>query len=318
MSTIKLLRHWLLPAIVICFAHGNALAKQVTVVLSEDAAAYAEVVDGIKSTLKQNASSKWQMEVVSLSSLQTDKTEALKNSSAIVTVGLRAAQAVAERGVKTPVLCTLIPRDSFEKLFKREAGDKPGDNVSAIYLEQTFSRQLALLRIALPDKKRVGVLLGPQSESVAAALTAEATASKLQTVIEKTHSPEDIYAGLKKILDDSDVMLAVPDAQIFNPSTAQNILLTTYRYQTPLMAFSQSYVKAGALLAVYTRPEQFGQQAAEMLLQLENSRTASLPAPTHPKYFTVGVNQQVARSLRLAIDDELVLHEKLRLRELNR
>ncbi|MDO9189477.1 MAG: ABC transporter substrate binding protein, partial [Sulfurimicrobium sp.] len=114
------------------------------------------------------------------------------------------------------------------------------------------------------------------------------------------------------VLADSDVLLAVPDPLVFNKGTVQSLLLTTYRYQDPVIGFSHAYVKAGALASVHTMPEQVGRQAADVILRTLGSRPAWLPPPENPKYFSVSVNYQVARSLGLSIGDETVLLQKLK------
>ena len=129
-------------------------------------------------------------------------------------------------------------------------------------------------------------------------------------MIEMVDGDADPLPELKRLLGESDVLLAVPEPLIYNRNTIQSILLTTYRHEVPLLGFSPSYVKAGAIAAVFTMPEQIGQQAAEMIQHLAAERR--LPLPQSPRYFSVGVNAQVARSLGIGLDDEISLINKLK------
>jgi len=70
-----------------------------------------------------------------------------------------------------------------------------------------------------------------------------------------------------------------------------------------VLAFSQSYVNAGATLGIYSTPEQLGREAAELAGAALAAPGTELPAPHYPRYFSVQVNQHVARSLGLAIPD---------------
>jgi len=45
---------------------------------------------------------------------------------------------------------------------------------------------------------------------------------------------------------------------------------------------------------------------------LAQAKTLALPPPQYPKYFSVGVNYQVARSLGLAIEDEAALLQRIK------
>jgi putative tryptophan/tyrosine transport system substrate-binding protein len=102
----------------------------------------------------------------------------------------------------------------------------------------------------------------------------------------------------------------VPDAAIYNRNNIANILLTSYRAQVPLFGFSPSYVKAGALAAVYSQPAQIAQQVAEIIQNLPAN--GPLPAPQSPRYFSVSVNSQVKLSLELTMDSEAQLLQKLK------
>ena len=114
------------------------------------------------------------------------------------------------------------------------------------------------------------------------------------------NATEGIYPALKQVIDESEVILALPDPLIYNSANLQNILLTMYRARTPLIAFSPAYVKAGAVLAVYSTPAQVARRAAEMLRQWQSGR--GLPLPQKPREFEVAVNERVAASLGLWID----------------
>ena len=127
------------------------------------------------------------------------------------------------------------------------------------------------------------------------------------------NAAEDIYPALRQALDESEVILALPDPLIYNSATLQNILLTTYRARTPLVAFSPAYVKAGATLAVYSTPAQLARGAAAMVRQWRAGRV--LPPPQSPREFEVAANERVAASLGLTIDAPAAIAADLRRQE---
>ena len=106
-----------------------------------------------------------------------------------------------------------------------------------------------------------------------------------------------------------DRLLAVPDASLFNNRTISNILLTAYHHRSPVIGFSPAYVKAGALLALYSTPTQIGQQAGEVARQ--GLASGSLPPPAAPRHFRISTNPYVARSLGIGLEDASVLRERL-------
>ena len=113
----------------------------------------------------------------------------------------------------------------------------------------------------------------------------------------------------KRALEGSDALLAVADPAVFNSATVSNVLLASYRAKLGVYGFSPSYVKAGALVGVYSTPAQIGAHTADTVRSL--LRGAAVPSGQYPAEFTVSVNEHVARSLGLSLD-EASLTERLK------
>jgi ABC-type uncharacterized transport system substrate-binding protein len=264
----------------------------VSVVVGGDSAPYAEIAEYI--TLELNRNGRGRARTVGADELaHQDRSE----THAVVAVGLKAMQAAVAMESPAPVICTLIPKTSFEKTASRYKG-KPDRLLSAVYLDQPVARQLELIRLALPDKKRVGVILGPDTRDLLESLQAETRAHGMRLHAGHIRSASGLFLVLEDVLSESDVLLSLPDALVFNPQTVQSVLFTSYRSRIPVIGFSPAYVRAGALVAVYSTPTQLARQVMEMLAQL--AATAALPPPQYPKYFSVTANDRVARSLELA------------------
>lgn len=293
-------RHRLTPFLfcLLLWAVGPAHATTLVVIVSsERSPAYAEAAHALVSELERLGVSRFDM-------LQQTAPEFKKSGvgspRVLVALGAQAAQAVAATQPKYPVLCALLPRMSFEAVL-REAGQKSSSQFSALYLDQPLDRQLELLRMALPAAKKVGVLWGPESLAIAPALKAVAASKNLGLVQGQVTGERLLFAPLQQVLSEADVLLALADQQVFNAQTIQNILLSSFRAQVPLVGFSPAYVRAGALLAVFSTPEQIGRQSAALVKDVLLGK--SLPAtPLYPSAFTVMVNDHVARSLGLSLD----------------
>ena len=277
----------------------------IALVLSDDAPPYQEFAARFQAVLVAGNRS------LHVSHLNTSNLAAknLADASLIVPVGVRATEAVLRLQGDTPVLAALVPRTSFFQLKKLPAAN--GRAFSAIYLDQPLSRRFNLIGEALPNRKRVGVLLGSDSAAELRSLQTAARENGMNLVAERISDEDALLPALKRILMDSDVLLAMPDPLVFSRNTVQSILLTSYRAQDPVVAYSAAYVSAGALLAVYSTPAQIGQQSAETVLKLAKDGGEGTPAPQYPIYFSVSVNRQVARSMGIEIADEQTLFEGL-------
>lgn len=289
------------------FPFGAFAQEGVTVLLSEDGGAYAEFATSLNAGLGQAGGSKPPVRVLPLA--RSDELARAGGGQLVVAVGTPAMTAMARKPPTVPVLNVLVPRASFRKLAPSSPRTQDSKSFSAVYFDQPWSRQMALIRHALPGR-RVGILLGKDSLELSASVLAAAKAAGLSASVEVANDEADLLPALKLLLARSDSLLAVPDAAIYNRSNIASILLTSYRAKVPLFGFSASYVKAGALASVFSEPAQIAQQVVEIIQNLPAG--GGLPAPQSPRYFSVRVNSQVQLSLELTMENEVQLLQKLK------
>ena len=288
---------------------AHAADPSVLVVISERSASYLEAAEALTTELERGGLPRADIALMSSGEFSAAETVAPR---LLVAVGTGAASLLAAKDSRIPLIATLLPASSFEQIVLA-TGRKPSSTFSAVFLSQPFSRQLDLIRLALPEARRVGVLWGPGSQAQAPALQVATQARGLQLVAGVVGPGEPAYPALQKVLEDADLLLAVANPQLYNSASIQNILLSSYRSKVPFIGFSPSYVQAGAVFAVYSTPAMIGRQTALMARSVLQGR--GLPAlPQYPQDFNVSVNDQVARSLGLKLDAG-VLNEKLRLME---
>lgn len=237
-----------------------------------------------------------------------DSVKPIPSSDLIISVGMKAATAVAASRAPA-VLNVLIPKAGYEKLQRDFPERADSKTFSAIFLDQPVVRQIHLIIAMLPDKRHVGVLFDsfPKDEIIKLRQQMGKLGLSLH---ERAISPAFLlYDALQDVLQDSEVLLALPDSAVYNSSTLRNILLTTYRSGVPLIGFSPAYVKAGALGAVFSTPAQIAEQAAIATQQFWE--TSALPAAQYPQLFEVMVNEQVGRSLNLSVKSPAELHNEM-------
>ncbi len=283
-----------------CLAGFSAhAATTLVIVSSERSAAYLEAAETLLGELERGGLAR--NEVLLLTVKEWSALAPL-NPKLFVALGMEAASALAKAETRVPVLCTLLPRSSFERVL-RTSGRKSSAQFSALYLSQPLKRQLELIRLALPTARRIAVLWGPESQAQAPKLRALVQAAGMELVEASVGPDELVFPSLRSILEGTDLLLAVADPQVYNGNSIQNILLTTFRAKVPMQAFSPAYVRAGALLALHATPNQIGLQAATLARAALQGKM--LPAtPVYSLDFQVTVNQHVARSLGLTLDGD--------------
>ena len=276
-----------------------AAQEAVWVALSDPGGAYAEAAEAVVAEVGRPGAGQGDVLVRPWSEL------AGAPPRLVVAVGARALSGMLAGGPRVPLLAVLVPEWTFQRAV---AGfnDRPN---SAVLLDQPAARQLAALRLAFPERQRIGVIFGPESRWQEAAFQRAAADAGMTLVVGRVTSPQGLGEVVQRTLDGSNLLLAVADSVVFNNASVQNILTAAYRQRIPLVAFSPAYVRAGALLAVYSTPAQVGRQAGEMARTFLSGRP--LPSPQAPHDFVVGINIDVARSLglplRAADEDRLAL-----------
>ena len=278
-----------------------AAATDVLVVIAQKGPAHEEALAALRATLADVPAKELALRVMTAAEFSDSGPRATdqKLPGLVVTLGTDAAATVLRQKLPAPTFCTFLPQAAYAALANGAGGARA--QLSALYLDQPFVRQLRLIRLALPGRTRVGMVLGPDSQKSERGLRRAAATAGIVLRLEQISDEKQLVGALHRVLDETDVLLAVPDALVFNRHTAQSVLLTTYRLGKPVAGYSRAYVTAGALLAVYSTPAQIGRQIGDELLAMLDKPGRPLPAPGYPRYFSIEINERVAHSLGLEL-----------------
>ena len=278
----------------------------ITIVISATTPTNNEFIEDFKEELVSIKGTNLRVKVIELQ--EAEKLVVAENSELVIALGEKALKAASKLKHSTPVLGMFTPMYTFDSLFltsRRAFG-----NFSAVVLDQPYWRRVTLIKAVLPNVKTLGVLLGPTSSQDSEFLKVVGEKSKINILQEKINKEAELIPKLKKLLDSTDALMVLPDPLVYSRVTAEPILLTSYRYQKPVFGYSQSYVRSGALAAVYSSTKQLARQAAEIAVNSQQALSL-LPPPQTPKYFLVAINYQVARSLNIQLDDEDTIYKKM-------
>jgi putative tryptophan/tyrosine transport system substrate-binding protein len=283
----------------------QAHAARVAVVLSDDSAPYQEAYQVIRAYLDSSGHEAVRVSTQGLSPAS------LADTRLAVAVGVLAADALAALPSPPPVLAVLVPRAWYVKAGRARLGSDGNRLASAIFIDQPIERQARLIRLAFPDARRVGVLLSASQAGLLGELEIAMRAQHLELVHVTLAKEEQLIPALESILSEADLLLALPDPAVLNRNTAQSILLTSYRYRDPVLGYSRSLTRAGALLSLHSSPAEIGRQTAEWINNALLGPAVRLPAPAYPAYFSISINEQVARSLGFVLPPEAELEKRL-------
>lgn len=232
-----------------------------------------------------------------------------------ISVGSRATATLLKHlpSKAPPVLATFIPHRSYQSLL-RTYNNHPvviNKQISAIYLDQPYDRQLRLARLIQPQADVIGAAFSRLSARDLPLL--EETLNETGLILEYRVLDEDKnpIKQLQPLLEKSDIFLTLPDKAVFNRATAKWILYISFRQRVPLLGFSRKYVEAGAVAGVYSTADQIGRQTGEAMAKL-NARHPVLPPAQYPIYFSVATNPSAAKRLRIRIPARTALEQALK------
>jgi ABC-type uncharacterized transport system substrate-binding protein len=286
-----MLRHALITLASVFSLVLPAWGSGVALVLSDQGGSYAEYAKAFEDALNGtswNITGRYQASTLPQSTGQAEL---------IVTVGSEALRKTLSRGDNPPIIATLLPRHSYEKIlgeFRRHG------RITAIYLDQPPSRQAAFINHLLPGQKRIGMLFGAETKNLSGQYRQAFSNTGLVLDGEDADPDINLLPALNALLGRINILLAIPDSTIYSRANIKPILITAFRHQRPVIGYSPAFVNAGALAALHSTPIQIARQTADMI----TTHGINLPGPAAPSQFAIAINNNVAQSLGLGIPDE--------------
>ncbi len=166
----------------------------------------------------------------------------------------------------------------------------------ALYWAPTLSQQLQLAIQLRPGLRRVGVLITPTTQSLLADLRRSSQAQGIS--LEVLNIKDEINTReLALLIQSVDLLLAVPDEQLFSAVNAKLLLLPAYRLQRPWLGPNAAFVNAGAAATLQVPRDTIVQAIADTLQHWQQH--GRLPASRQLSADEVLVNAPVLRSLGL-------------------
>lgn len=268
---------------------------RIFIVKSKDLAPYNEAVNGIQKQLDTDIDSK------SVFTGELDNAEFIDllktgNPALIVTVGTDATIECRKLFTDVPIVFTMILDP--ENINVSDNNQTRG-NITGVSLSIPVKKQFEIIKDVFPDIKTLGILydLNTRSERIKE-LSALAQDANLQIVAEPVKHPKDIPQALNQIVQQADMLWAEVDAMVYTPQTAKQIILKTFRNKMPFFAYSDLYVKAGALMTLACNYEDVGKQTAAIIKQILIDGTPAnqidFQAPQHPQLI---INKRTASTI---------------------
>ena len=181
---------------------------------------------------------------------------------------------------------------------------------SDLITAQPECRHIQLIKSLNPNWNTVAVLSSVGSSDIAAALTRCAIEYNINLQVYAITDNSDLLVTLETAIEDNRVLLAITDPLIYN-SHSVNILLTAYRHRKPVIGYSDSFVQAGAVAAVYTSPQTVSDKAASIITDFFDNNWQFDRNIYSTNDFSLSVNRQVATSLEISLPAKKTIRKNI-------
>ena len=187
--------------------------------------------------------------------------------------------------------------------YNSTVNENSESNSTLLYMTQPYCRQFHFIRLINSRWKTISYISGEQNLIDENAI--QSCANKFGMDIHEVWASDNAHLShdIKEALYHSDLLLALPDPSIYNSKTVKNILLTSYRIRKPVIAFSRSFVNAGAIAAIHSDTLQISQSASALVRQYFANKHVFNKNINYPEDFDISFNRQVFKALRMDIPD---------------
>ncbi|MBM4053136.1 MAG: hypothetical protein FJ264_00390 [Planctomycetes bacterium] len=278
-----------------CICEAFAGDKNVIILQSQDIAAYKKAVDGFKEGCKIN-----NISVGETYNLKGDIEEGKRvmykirkkedKPDLIFSVGILAASLAREEFSDIPtIFCMVINHERF---------NLHGDNITGVAAEVSVNDQFTVLRDILGENATIGVIYNPENTGnyVKQAIP---VANRLNLTILKKEArfENEVVPAFDEMIGKIDALWIVPDATVLNKNPLHHIFKTAEKKRLPTFCTSNTFIKAGALLAIYPDYENIGLQSSQIAYTWLMSRESSFTTIEKPRKLNLTINTKTAEKI---------------------
>lgn len=270
-----------LPLIGILFATlapgANVEVGRIVVVTEKDVEAYRDAVTGLKQGLGDLAGSTTETAPEGVASVLGKGQVKM-----VVAIGAEARAAVAKANPKLPVISTMLTLadvSSEPAPLAKPAG--------AVYLDVDFGQVVREVNKLFPSRKRFGVIVTSRKAGPNRFALSKLEKEGFMVHVAVSPNRAGLLGALHELKGKVDMVICLPETGLFDSRTIPSLLRVSLENQLPVVGFSQSFVKAGAVAGVFPDYSDVGQQTAELVRRALTKPSADAGEETPRKVMAV-------------------------------
>lgn len=197
-----------------------------------------------------------------------------------------------------------LPR-TFAMVIDREQYGL-GAKESGVSLEMPVDALLTRFKLLLPGLERLGLIASDQASQTAVERAREAARELgIELVVERVRFSDGVPGAYRRIRSEISALWMMPDPVVVTHDNFRYLADRTKHDRVAFLAFSENFVRAGALLSVSPDYATMGSQAAALLHRHLDSPGVE-PVVQPPIGSSLVVNAETARELGISVDATLL------------
>jgi ABC-type uncharacterized transport system substrate-binding protein len=289
-------------ALLLCSLTSEALAqasKNLNIVFRNDISIHRQLVENLKKSIKRNNSDT----VVSsfpISKNWSKKTQAAlleRKSTKLVAIGDVALSFCMNTAPDIPGVFLMLT--SKQLVDKAESSGKWKG--AKVWVEPQI--QFKIIRDLMPDVRTVGVVLTPNCRECRETFIKAASKYGLKLKTIQTEERRQLIPALKKVYQQSDVYLLLPDPSLLNDIILRELLRLQREYQRPLIGPAMPFVRMGAMMSINYKLDTLVQYIAE---NISNNDLMGDREKISECCLEVSINPQVTEQLDVRLQTDTI------------
>jgi putative tryptophan/tyrosine transport system substrate-binding protein len=274
----------------------HSSAVDIVVVKSSSVKPYSDALEGFKTTCRCTVQ-ELNLPEIGKENIQTRI--ALAKPDAVLAVGMDALTSVAKLD-HLPVFYTMVTPNGPDFPIDKK-------NISGVSMEIPPRAYLHTIAELFPEVKKVGLIYNKQNTGkYAKDALAISSSVNLEIILREISHPGELPGVIEGLKGKIDLFWMIPDAAVITPQTIEAILKFSFKNKLPVIAFSDKYVRKGALVALSAESFGIGAQTGELVAKRLNSGSHGRPLHLHPKKNILSVNGKVAEKFGLTRKSNLL------------
>jgi putative ABC transport system substrate-binding protein len=185
-------------------------------------------------------------------------------------------------------------------------------NISGVNMLVAPESQTEAIIEILPKAKRIGLIYDPVNTGpFVEKLISDLRSHSFNVIARKASNAAQAPRLLDEMKGKVDALLLLPDPTVTTPEVVNLMLIFSFRNSIPVIAFSEKYVRMGALAAITVSPRDLGAQTGEIAKSRFNDRSEKGHVSSYARKSLLIINTTIARKLGVTIRDS-VLRKSIR------